>query len=284
MRGPNFDSNGTVPLRRAHWRLVAVLAAVLMVVSAAGAVAAQSLDALRASGTIAERFDGYVMVRGGSADASAKALVDEVNAKRRAIYEKRAKEEIARLKDAKKAQKKSSAKDLKSALAEFAEQKGIRHVRLTKTESSFVPIRDGDGRAYKGVSTGDNHRVEIYALRDGEWRAEGITLFDACRGVAPKWRSEHPDARLVMAVHKNDLLRCERDGGEGIFRVVKLAPTNGTSWLAGHTEAGNLQARHDDPDDPFRWYFLPFSQLKRRKGRMGTGDVLGRVHDPGHPG
>ena len=93
MRGPNFDSNGTVPLRRAHWRLVAVLAAVLMVVSAAGAVAAQALDALRASRTIAERFDCYVMVRGGSADASAKALVDEVNAKRRAIYEKRAKEE-----------------------------------------------------------------------------------------------------------------------------------------------------------------------------------------------
>ena len=73
MRGPNFDSNGTVPLRRAHWRLVAVLAAVLMVVSAAGAVAAQSLDALRASGTIAERFDGHVMVRGGSADAAASA-------------------------------------------------------------------------------------------------------------------------------------------------------------------------------------------------------------------
>jgi uncharacterized protein YdbL (DUF1318 family) len=93
MRGPNFDSNGTVPVRRAHRRLIAVLAAVLMALSAAGAVAAQSLDALRANGTVAERYDGYVMVRGGSADASVKALVDEVNAKRRAIYEKRAKEE-----------------------------------------------------------------------------------------------------------------------------------------------------------------------------------------------
>lgn len=64
---------------------------VLALVLAAGAastvpVAAQSLDALRASGAVGERFDGYLVAR----DASAKGVVSQVNAKRRQIYEQRA--------------------------------------------------------------------------------------------------------------------------------------------------------------------------------------------------
>jgi uncharacterized protein YdbL (DUF1318 family) len=66
-----------------------------MLFTAAGAIAAESLDALRANGTVAERYDGYVMVRDASAGASVRALVDDVNAKRRAIYEKRAREQGA---------------------------------------------------------------------------------------------------------------------------------------------------------------------------------------------
>ncbi|MGB8275283.1 MAG: type II CRISPR RNA-guided endonuclease Cas9, partial [Alphaproteobacteria bacterium] len=218
-----------------------------------------------------------------SALETAKAALAEAKKRKDVAAMEQAKAEIGRLKDAKKTKKKSGAKDLKSALAAFAEANGIRRVRLLKTESSFVPIHDRQGRAYKAVSTGDNHRVEIYELPDGTWDAEGITLFDACQGMNPNWRSEHPEGRLVMAVHKNDVLRCERDGIEGIFRVVKLAPANALFWLATQTESGNLQERHDDSNDPFRWYFLPFSQLKQRKARLVTVDVLGRVHDPGPP-
>lgn len=47
---------------------------------------AQSLDALRASGAVGERFDGYLVAR----DASAQAFVNKVNAQRRKIYQERA--------------------------------------------------------------------------------------------------------------------------------------------------------------------------------------------------
>lgn len=47
---------------------------------------AQSLDDLRVSGVVGERFDGYLVAR----DPSAKGFVDRVNAKRRQIYASRA--------------------------------------------------------------------------------------------------------------------------------------------------------------------------------------------------
>lgn len=65
------------------------LLAVVVLVLAALPAAASSLDDYRAQGVIAERFDGLVEVR-GSAPPEAVRLVDEVNAKRKAIYQQRA--------------------------------------------------------------------------------------------------------------------------------------------------------------------------------------------------
>ncbi len=47
---------------------------------------AQSLDQLRASGAVGERFDGYAQ----ALQSSAAGTVDQVNAKRRQIYAERA--------------------------------------------------------------------------------------------------------------------------------------------------------------------------------------------------
>jgi uncharacterized protein YdbL (DUF1318 family) len=56
-------------------------------------VAAQSssrlLDAPRAAGAVGERYDGFAMVR-GAASPSIVALVNQVNAERRALYAQRA--------------------------------------------------------------------------------------------------------------------------------------------------------------------------------------------------
>ena len=53
---------------------------------AAGPAAAQSLDDLRASGAVGERYDGYAVAR----DPGAESVVQQVNRKRRKIYEERA--------------------------------------------------------------------------------------------------------------------------------------------------------------------------------------------------
>lgn len=69
-------------------RLLPPLALALAVFAAMpGAAQAESLDALRASGAVGERFDGLLAAR----DGSAKAYVKKVNAQRRKIYAKRAK-------------------------------------------------------------------------------------------------------------------------------------------------------------------------------------------------
>ena len=70
-----------------------VLLAVALVPLSFGAAAAADLDSYRAQGVIAERFDGYVELHGAGAPAEAKSLVDQVNAKRTAIYKQRAQAE-----------------------------------------------------------------------------------------------------------------------------------------------------------------------------------------------
>jgi uncharacterized protein YdbL (DUF1318 family) len=71
------------------------LAALLLLAAALHPAAADdtALNDLRARGVVAERYDGYVMVRDPSGGAAAQAVVDRVNAERRAIYEARAKEQ-----------------------------------------------------------------------------------------------------------------------------------------------------------------------------------------------
>ncbi|MFZ5789453.1 MAG: type II CRISPR RNA-guided endonuclease Cas9 [Pseudomonadota bacterium] len=175
---------------------------------------------------------------------------------------------------------------LKAALAKFAAEHKppLRRVRLTKVEKTFETIRDDNGRPFKALTPGENHHVDIVELPDGEWIGIGVTVFAANRssGIAP-WQVEHPDSHLVMRVHKGDLLRLEADGGERIYRVVKLAPGNGRLVLAGQYEGGNFEQRHKDEADPFRWLFVSFNQLKARKARKVSVDVLGRVRDPGPP-
>ena len=75
-------------------KLFAALAVVLAALGAdpAAAQSGAKLDTYRANGVIAERWDGYVEIRASGAPADAKALVDEVNAKRRALYAQRAQE------------------------------------------------------------------------------------------------------------------------------------------------------------------------------------------------
>lgn len=69
----------------------AIFAAVVLLVAVPQAGAASKLDQYRAQGIIAERYDGLVEIRSSHAPADARSLVNEVNAKRRDLYRKRAK-------------------------------------------------------------------------------------------------------------------------------------------------------------------------------------------------
>ncbi len=169
------------------------------------------------------------------------------------------------------------------ALARFAEDTGVRRVRILKPERDVIALRDPDGKPYKAVVPGTNHRIDIYEQPDGAWVPEVVTVFDANRGVTPARRIAHPAARIVLRMHKGDVLALDVDGRDQLMRVVRLEPSANRLRLAGIRESGNLQSRHADADDPFRWDFATISKLKERRARKVHIDPMGRVHDPGPP-
>lgn len=68
----------------------AAVAVLLLATMAAVAAAAPSLDELRKTGVVGERYDGMVVLRSEAVDPAVRSLVESVNAKRRQIYEERA--------------------------------------------------------------------------------------------------------------------------------------------------------------------------------------------------
>ena len=73
-------------LRRKFARAMVLAATVLILGLSAPPALAQSLNELHASGAVGERYDGYAQ----ALQSSAAGLVQQLNAKRRKIYEKNA--------------------------------------------------------------------------------------------------------------------------------------------------------------------------------------------------
>jgi CRISPR-associated endonuclease Csn1 len=182
---------------------------------------------------------------------------------------------------------KETGKDLKAALASFAARRdipgmpaGVRHIRLLKAEKPeyLVTIRDRTGAPYKSYSAGENAFVDIFETSDGKWRGEAVTVFEAnqkeCR---PRWLSHIEGARFVMRVVKGDLVALERDGKREVMVVHRLDAAASRFKLAPHNEAGNLDQRHADERDPFRWLMASYSTLKTMGAERVRVDELGRL-------
>ncbi|MGF1593007.1 MAG: YdbL family protein [Kiloniellaceae bacterium] len=74
-------------MTRRWFTLLSLLAAAAVALPLlAGTASAQTLDELRASGKIGERYDGFAQAR----DPSTAEMVTEINAKRREIYQQQA--------------------------------------------------------------------------------------------------------------------------------------------------------------------------------------------------
>ncbi len=89
----------------------------------------------------------------------------------------------------------------------------------------------------------------------------------------------HPAAKLVLKIHKGDMLRLRHKGKVKTARVVSLSPENKTIWLVEHFEGGNLAKRYKERK--LEYIFLSFSRLKECEARLIHVDALGRIKDPG---
>jgi CRISPR-associated endonuclease Csn1 len=181
---------------------------------------------------------------------------------------------------------KLAGKDLKAALLSFTErtdmpgiQQPIRHVRLTKSEKPeyLVTVRDEAGNAYKAYSAGENAFVDIFETRDGKWSGEASSVFKANQPEAsPAWRTNQGDARFIMRIHKGDLISVDLEGKRTVMVVHRLDASANRFKLAAHNETGNLDQRHADQADPFRWLMASYNTLKAMKAERVRVDELGR--------
>ena len=159
--------------------------------------------------------------------------------------------------------------------------RGIRRLRVIEP-LTVIPIRDGQGRAYKGYKGDSNYRYDVWEMPDGTWRNEVVSMFDAHQ---PGWtspvRAACPTARKVLSLHRDDVLALELESERELVRIVKFSKKE--LALAALNEGGKLKERAQDKDDPFRYLYPSPNTLKKLRARQVRIDELGRVADPGFP-
>ncbi|WP_235955116.1 type II CRISPR RNA-guided endonuclease Cas9 [Sphingobium psychrophilum] len=159
---------------------------------------------------------------------------------------------------------------------------GVRRVRVVEP-LSVIPIKDRNGRIYKGYKGDSNYRYDVWELPGGKWVNEVVSMFDAHQ---PGWQSAirvaNPTARKILSLHRDDVLAVERDGGaRELVRVVKFSEKQFA--VAPPNEGGALKARDADKGDPFKYSYPSPNTLKAWRARQVRIDEIGRVLDPGFP-
>src|ERR1700741_5446240 len=98
-------------------------------------------------------------------------------------------------------------------------------------------------------------------MTDGAWRGGATSSFGANQPDAAALPSPCRTAggKHVMRVHKGDLIALHENDRSRIMVVHRLDAAARRFKLAAHNESGNLDQRHGDPADPFRWLMASYS-------------------------
>ncbi len=171
-------------------------------------------------------------------------------------------------------------KELKLALSDFAKNLGVLRIRVLKKENPIIEvIHQSQNRDHrKGLAPGPVHHLEFWKNPDGTLQGVGINFFEANKNN-PAMKRPHPAAKLVLKIHKGDMMRLRHKEKVKIVRVVSLSPENRTIWLVEHFEGGNLTKRYKERK--LEYIFLGFSKLKEYEARLIHVDAIGRTKDPG---
>jgi CRISPR-associated endonuclease Csn1 len=173
----------------------------------------------------------------------------------------------------------------KAALGSLTHAGGhiVRRVRTVERLDSGQPIPDRrTGKPYKLVKRDGNHRAELWRLPDGSTKLVAVSMFDAAQAAelirlgrpVPDLRP-HPAAKLLLRLHKNDMLGFGAGEQRRIMRVVKLRESQVT--LAAHFESGNLKARDAAKDDTFKYVYASAARLVAEQARKLFVTPDGRV-------
>ena len=151
---------------------------------------------------------------------------------------------------------------------------GVRRVRvlLRLGEDSLAFIRDTSGRDYKAYRTDGNAYMAVWLLPNGKTTGEAVSRFNAHQ---PDYRSpvksEHPTAKKLMRLHRQDMIAL---GGGEQRRILRVKELSGQR-IGGveHQQAG---AAKEMPLVNKR-----ATRVLKKGIRKVAVDVLGRVQDGG---
>jgi CRISPR-associated endonuclease Csn1 len=155
----------------------------------------------------------------------------------------------------------------------------IKKVRLHIPSKSMFALKNRQGVEYRAVESGSNHHIAIFEVagRNGkkEWKAEVVPMFHAARraraGEPIIRRDESDGRRFIMSLSKNEILRMNLGGIEGLWRVQKF-DINGRVTVRPHNDARKSDDRSFEKSPSV-------SQLQKAASVKVTIDLLGRVHD-----
>lgn len=208
-----------------------------------------------------------------------------------------------RLKAALKAHVESEAaqgRSFEQALSGFEWTGGVvRRVRMLDTLGSPIPIRDSAGSVFKLYKGDSNAWYEILRDGRGRWTGRIVSTYEAYQ-LHRAWLAETGASRAedgrpflewagrrvagdlgtpLFRLFKGDTLALGVAPDRQIMRVVKFS--EGRIVLAAHSEAGNLKARDEDKNDPFKYRTYSPDALRKAQARPAGVDPLGYVHDNG---
>lgn len=172
-----------------------------------------------------------------------------------------------------------SAAVRRKLLMRFSEETGVRRARLLRRLSNGIYLEDKKtGASSRVVLPSGNHHLDIVANRNGRWHAFGETTHSVRQpGWRPQWERSGCGFKLVMRLHKADMIEIDEDGTRVLRRVIRLVPSGERIFLADPNAAGSLATRNSDPADPFRWQIVSAETLRKRRARAVRIDMLGRA-------
>lgn len=178
------------------------------------------------------------------------------------------------------------------AITHDADGRTVRRVRIRERLDGTEAIRDRrTGKPYKRVKLDANHRVEFWRLpakdgRGGKVQMVVLPLLHAALDEEAKRlgrpvpdRRPHPAAKLLMRLHKDDVVAFGEGEARRLLRVVKFSERQ--IALADLHESGALKARDADKADPFRYVYPGVSRFIKERARKVHVDPAGCVLDPG---
>ena len=116
----------------------------------------------------------------------------------------------------------------------------VRHVRVVEKQG-VIPIRDKNGKAYKGYAPGGNAFADIWRMPNGGWKAVVVSTFEFNQpDFAIERFRPHPAAKRLMRVHIDDMGALGEGPNRRIVRVRKIADNakqGGLVVLDDHNEA-----------------------------------------------